>query len=172
MAKVKHYGAYEGEGEFDLAPLLAVLAGMYDKAIIWGGNYFTDLLSPTGSWLVWDKRAGGRNLFYADCELAWSNLGITAKVFDYTWQGMIRQGDEQERYHPTQKPVELYMWCLGLADKVVIVLDPTLGSGSSLIACERLNRRCRGVEISAGYVAVTLQRWADLTGRQPVLLDA
>ena len=170
LAKVRHYGAYEGAHGFDIKPMLAALDGCYSKAIIWGGNYFTDILPVTASWLIWDKRAGAQ-LFYADCELAWSDLGITAKVFTFTWQGMIRAGDKIERYHPTQKPVELYEWCLGLADKAVIVLDPTLGSASSLIACEKLGRRARCIEISPPYCAVTLERWSTMTGQTPVLLN-
>ena len=51
------------------------------------------------------------------------------------------------------------------------ILDPYLGSGTTLIACERLGRRCRAVEIEPGYVAVALERWATMTGRTPALLD-
>jgi len=46
-----------------------------------------------------------------------------------------------------------------------------LGSGTTIIACENLGRKCRAIEISPGYVAVTLQRWADATGKTPVLLS-
>jgi len=75
--------------------------------------------------------------------------------------------------HPTTKPVELIDRLIGnSSERGGVVIDPFLGSGTTLIACERLNRRCRGIEISPGYVAATLQRWADLTGRQPALLDA
>ena len=52
-----------------------------------------------------------------------------------------------------------------------IVVDPFLGSGTTLIACERLGRRCRAVEIEPGYVAVALERWATMTGKTPTLLD-
>jgi site-specific DNA-methyltransferase (adenine-specific) len=169
LAKVKNYGAYENEQEFVLSDMLQVVT--YDKAIIWGGNNFTDILPVTQSWLIWDKRAGERTLFYADCEMAWSNLGITAKVFNYTWQGMIRAGERTERDHPTQKPVALYEWCLELAAGENVIYDPTLGSGSNLLACENLSRHCRAVEIDPGYVAVTLQRWADHTTRTPELIE-
>ena len=160
LAKVKEYGAYHGEGAFDIEPMLKAIEGLYDKAIIWGGNYFANILPITPSWLVWDKRAGEHNLFYAECELAWSNLGITAKVFDFVWQGMIRQGESIEREHPTQKPVKLYEWCLTLAENAKTVFDPTLGSGTTMVACENLGRRCRAVEISPAYTAVCLQRMA------------
>ena len=53
-----------------------------------------------------------------------------------------------------------------------IVYDPFHGSGTTTIACETLGRRCRAVEISPGYVAVALQRWADATGKEPVLLES
>jgi len=70
--------------------------------------------------------------------------------------------------HPTMKPTELVQAQLQNSTKREdIVYDPFLGSGTTLIACDNLNRRCRAVEISPGYVAVALQRWADLTGRDP-----
>jgi DNA modification methylase len=168
-AQVKYYGKYEGEGDFDLSLLLESLSGFYKKAIIWGGNYFADILPVVSSWLVWDKRAG-KNLFYADCELAWSDLGITAKMFDYTWQGMIREGEHEERQHPTQKPVPLYEWCLSLVINAKIVIDPTLGSGSSLVACQNLGRKARGIEIDSGYAAVAIERFYQATNIDPVLI--
>ena len=74
--------------------------------------------------------------------------------------------------HPTEKALETAERAVITTSKVgELVLDPFLGSGTTLIACERLNRRCRAVEISPAYVAVTLQRWADMTGEIPVLLD-
>lgn len=77
----------------------------------------------------------------------------------------------QSDLHPTTKPVELIERLVSNSSVASdVVCDPFLGSGTTLIACERLNRRCRGVEISPAYVAVTLQRWADLTGGEPVLV--
>ncbi len=164
------YGEYEGHENFDLKQLLAAVNGRYDSAIIWGGNYFTDVLPVTGSWLVWDKRASdkGQNLFYADCELAWSNLGITAKVFRYIWQGMIREGKQEPRLVPTQKPVPLYEWCIGLCPKeAAVYLDPTVGSGASLLACQNLGKRMLAADISPVHCAVVLERWSQLTGLTP-----
>ncbi len=74
--------------------------------------------------------------------------------------------------HPTVKPVEVCeRGIISTSQKGEIVLDVFLGSGSTLIACERLGRRCRAVEIEPKYVAVTLQRWADATGGTPVRLE-
>jgi len=168
------YGEYEGHEDFDLTQLLDAVNGRYDSAIIWGGNYFTDVLPVTGSWLVWDKRASDKsqNLFYADCELAWSNLGITAKVFRYIWQGMIREGKQEPRLVPTQKPVPLYEWCIGLCPKeAAVYLDPTAGSGASLLACQNLGKRMLAADISPVHCAVVLERWSQLTGLTPERLS-
>ena len=51
------------------------------------------------------------------------------------------------------------------------ILDPFSGSGTTIIACENLGRRCRAVEISPGYVAVALERWHQHTGKTPVLIE-
>ena len=72
--------------------------------------------------------------------------------------------------HGTQKPLE----CMERPirnHEFDVVYDPFLGSGTTLIACERLGRRCRAVEIEPGYVAVCLERWATMTGQTPVLVD-
>jgi DNA modification methylase len=75
----------------------------------------------------------------------------------------------KSEFHPTTKPVELFARAVGnsSADGGLVV-DPFLGSGTTLIACEQLHRKCRAVEISPGYVAVTLERWHQMTGKTPV----
>lgn len=77
--------------------------------------------------------------------------------------------DARNEYHPTQKPVELAERAIN-NHEAAIVLDAFLGSGTTLIACERLGRKCRAVEISPAYVAVALDRWATMTGQTPVLI--
>lgn len=67
--------------------------------IIWGGNYFTDLLPPTMQWLVWDK--GQRDFSLADCEFAWSSQQKAARIFNYARGKAVLDGKE----HPTQKPI-------------------------------------------------------------------
>ena len=75
---------------------------------------------------------------------------------------MIREGEHEQRSHPTQKPLGLMEFCIGMASGVVA--DPYLGSGSTLIAAERLERTCFGVEISPAYCDVIVERWQNLTG--------
>lgn len=74
--------------------------------------------------------------------------------------------------HPCAKPVGFWSWLLerGSARPGEVVLDPFCGSGTTIIACERMKRRCRAIEIDPGYVAIALQRWADATGGTPTLV--
>jgi len=83
-------------------------------------------------------------------------------------QGAHRKEASQ---HLTQKPVGLFQWCIKKAEMSEFIYDPFLGSGTTLIACENLNRKGRGIEIDPGYAAVAIQRWVDLTGQEPVLLS-
>jgi DNA modification methylase len=79
---------------------------------------------------------------------------------------------QKSELHPTMKPVELIEKLVRNSSVISdCVLDPFLGSGTTLMACENLGRRCRGIEISPAYVAVTLERWAQATGKTPVRVE-
>ena len=137
------------------------------KIVLWGGNYFSNKLPPSSCWLVWDKRgdSGIVNTF-ADCELAWTNMTSPARVHKQLWNGMIREGERDKRVHPTQKPVALCEWGISnYTDKNASVLDLFLGSGSTLMACEKTNRKCFGMEMSPNYCDVIIKRWQDFTGK-------
>jgi DNA modification methylase len=72
------------------------------------------------------------------------------------------------REHPTMKPVEMWAYAIGNHTKSGdTVYEPFSGSGTTIIACEQLGRKCRAIEISPAYVAVAIQRWADATGKTP-----
>jgi DNA modification methylase len=137
------------------------------KIVLWGGNYFSNKLPPSSCWLVWDKRgdSGIVNTF-ADCELAWTNMTSPARVHKQLWNGMIREGEKDKRVHPTQKPVALCEWGItSYTDKDASILDLFLGSGSTLMACEKTNRKCFGMEMSPDYCDVIVKRWQDFTGK-------
>jgi DNA modification methylase len=137
------------------------------KIVLWGGNYFSNKLPPSSCWLVWDKRgdSGIVNTF-ADCELAWTNMNSPARVHKQLWNGMIREGEKDKRVHPTQKPVALCEWGItNYTDKDASILDLFLGSGSTLMACEKTNRKCFGMEMSPDYCDVIVKRWQDFTGK-------
>lgn len=140
-----------------------------DKAIIWGGNFFTDKL-PVGSfWLVWDKHQTMPT--FGDCELAWTNIDRkSVKKYDVEYNGLI--GKEKERYHPTQKPTKLIAEVLkDFSKENGIVLDCFGGSGTTLIACENLHRACRMMESDEHYCDVIINRWQKLTGKEAVRAD-
>jgi DNA modification methylase len=137
------------------------------KIVLWGGNYFSNKLPPSSCWLVWDKRgdSGIVNTF-ADCELAWTNMTSPVRVHKQLWNGMIREGEKDKRVHPTQKPVALCEWGItNYTDKNASILDLFLGSGSTLMACEKTNRKCFGMEMSPDYCDVIVKRWQDFTGK-------
>ena len=162
-----------GRGEWDSHPapsgLLMSLVGD-SPSVIWGGNYFS--LPPSSAWLVWDKDNGDNG--YADCELAWTNLSQAVRRIRWRWMGMIQElaGDKKEpRLHPTQKPVPVMSWCLGFMPEG-IVLDPFMGSGTTLVAAKNLGRKAIGIEIEERYCEIAAKRLAqeqlplDTAGRE------
>jgi len=131
-------------------------------SIVWGGNYFTT--PPSRCWLIWDKPEFPT---MSSAELAWTNIDYVTKRKEFPRTHQV----DGLKYHPTQKPVELIIWSISFLPQNTSIYDPFCGSGTTIIACERLGRKCRAVEISPAYVAVTLQRWADATGGTPVRLE-
>lgn len=110
--------------------------------IIWGGNYFN--LPPCRCFIIWDKLQPWEN--FSRCEFAWTSFKSPAKIFAYDNRKCSR------KIHPTQKPIELYVWLLNkYAKKDDIILDTHVGSASSLIACHRTNHKYVGFEIDKYY---------------------
>lgn len=145
------------DGERNPAAVLAMLA-LSDNAIIWGGNYYTDVLPPRPSWLYWRKLIGGD---FADGELAWTSLGFALREFTKS-----TRSTRPERCHPTQKPTALMEWCLGFIPEAVSILDPFMGSGTTLVACEHLGIQGTGIERDPDYFNASCQRVDEAT-RQP-----
>ena len=139
--------------------------------IIWGGNYFTYFLPFSSGWLIWDKRvdSGIRNTF-ADGEMAWCSFHTPLRIYHQLWNGMIREDEHEKRQHPTQKPIRMLSEILkDFSKENEIVLDVFGGSGSTLIACEQLNRKCYMMEIDPKYCDVIIRRWQELTGHEAIL---
>lgn len=138
--------------------------------IIFGGNYFSEVLPSSPCWLVWDKQNTGN---FADCELAWTSFKTAVRKFEWMWNGIARQGiraeEGKERIHPTQKPVGLLAEILEkYSQPNHTVLDMFGGSGSTLIACEKTNRICTIVEYEPAYVDLIVKRWQEYTGQKAV----
>lgn len=125
--------------------------------IIFGGNYFS--LPPSKCWLVWDKDNGGND--FADAELAWTNLDKAVRRLTYRWAGMLQQPGmpKEDRWHPTQKPEAVMGWALSHAPSDArTVLDPWMGSGTTLVACKRVGLSCIGIEREEKYCEVAVKR--------------
>lgn len=147
-----------------------ILSKLCNRLIVWGGNYFLSFLPPSSGWLVWDKRcdSGIRNSF-ADAELAYCSFSTPVRVYHQLWNGMIREGEHDERIHPTQKPTKILGEILkDFSSENNIIMDLFGGSGSTLIACEQLNRKCLMMELDPKYVDVIVDRWQKLTGKEAV----
>tara|TARA_R100001530_G_C4304825_1_gene151443 strand:+ start:87 stop:1178 length:1092 start_codon:yes stop_codon:yes gene_type:complete len=123
-----------------------------NKAIIWGGNYFTDKLNTTNDWLCWHKKNDG--LSFSEFELAWSNLGNNCRLFSHHW-------GKEKKLHPTMKPIKVVEWCINMLDKNTI-LDLFLGSGSTMVAAHQLKRKCYGMELDEKYCQVIIDRMLKL----------
>jgi len=127
--------------------------------VIWGGNYFADVLPPTNDWLCWDKKKAP-NLPFSEFELAYTNLGKNCRILSHHWSG-------ETKLHPTMKPVAVMEWCVKMTEGTIF--DPFLGSGSTLIAAEKTNRKCYGMELDPKYCDVIIKRWEDFTGKKAKL---
>jgi DNA modification methylase len=123
------------------------------KHIIWGGNYFP--LPPSRCFLVWDKGAGFKGRTYAECELAWTSLDANARIFCHD---PLARGDYRGKQHPTQKPVALMKWCLGIIPTAASIVDPFMGSGSTGVAAVALGRRFYGIEREPKYFDAACRR--------------
>ena len=128
--------------------------------IIWGGNYFTEFLKATNSWVVWDKIADMKveNPF-SDCELAWTSFNKVMSKITLRQQGFISDSKDGKRIHPTQKPSELYKWILDkYAKQGDKILDTHLGSMSIAIACADYGFDLYGCELDSEYYKKGLER--------------
>ena len=126
--------------------------------IIWGGNYMTEYLAPSPCWLLWDK-GFSEDVTFAQFELAWTSFNSSAKKFDKT-------PNQQNRIHPTQKPVSLYKWILNrYAKQGDKILDTHLGSGSSRIAAYDLGFDFTGFELDTDYFKESDKRFIQHTNQ-------
>ncbi len=177
MVKARTYHNIEGDDHpFDPRPFL----DLAPVVMLFGGNNFASRLPDSPAWLVWDKKAekGADHNNFSDVELVWTNLKQkSCPIYRHLWSGLLREGDRnvelKDRVHPTQKPVGLIAAILSdHSNPGALCLDPFLGSGTTLIACEQLGRTCYGMEISPQYCQVIIDRWEKLTGQKAEKVDA
>lgn len=141
-----------------------------EKMIFWGANHYSSNLPDSSCWIVWDKDNTGN---FADAELAWTNQKTAVRIFKHTWNGLIKASERNEkRCHPTQKPIALAEWAFKeYGTDGEKVLDLFGGSGSTLIACEKTNRKCFMMELDPHYCDVIVARWEKYTGKKAELVN-
>jgi len=126
--------------------------------IIFGGNYFLDRLGNCKCFIIWDKKIA-EDMSFAMCEMAWTSFKKGAKIYRKTAM-------QQNRIHPTQKPVQLYRWLLdNYTQEGDKILDTHLGSMSIAIACHYMGRDLTGYEIDAEYYADGVKRFKAQTSQ-------
>jgi hypothetical protein len=117
--------------------------------IIWGGNYFK--LPPSQGFFVWDK-VQPQNFSLAMCEQAWTNIPTPAKIFRRHVVSFVKD-------HPTQKPLELMLWCIDrLPEPNDTIFDPFMGSGTTGVAAAKRGRHFIGIERDAGHFETACRR--------------
>ena len=167
--KARSYSIFEGDNDTGVAiAAIGHIKTINPKVqIIWGGNYFADQLPASSCWIVWDKVNGTTD--FADAELAWTNQKTAVRIFKHMWNGVCRASEPTchgPRIHPTQKPIALSEWCMGkYGEKAGTVLDLFGGSGSTLMACEKLGKSCLTMEIMPYYCGKIIERWQNTTGK-------
>lgn len=142
---------------FDPTPFLA-----YPEVILWGANNYCQLLPSSRGWLIWDKLRDKTPCDNGDCELAWTNFDMPIRVWRQLWRGIVREGEENVanggKLHPCQKPVALMSWCIQFSKSKAPILDPFMGSGTTLDAAKRLGRPAVGIDIEESHCETAAKR--------------
>ena len=150
--------------EWDTAPDEAYFSELFRVSrnqIIWGGNYFS--LPPARCFIVWKKTNIPENFTMSMCEYAWTSFNENAKVFEASSQ------NQKGRFHPTQKPIELYQWIFQrYAKQGERIIDTHLGSGSSRIAAYKMGLEFVGCEINKEYFDLQEKRFQDYTAQMSI----
>ena len=178
--KGKKYDKVIGDNE-DFSPLLITsIFENFDceEIFLWGVDYYFDLIPnfKDGSLIVWDKtlQTNGDAGYNSEFELLWSKTPHKKEVIHFNWFryfGLSSQ-DIKTREHPTQKPLQVITpYIERHSKKNNIIVDVYGGSGSTLIACEQLDRTCYIMELDPKYCDVIVKRWETFTGKKAVKIN-
>ena len=137
---------------------LRLALGAGADAVFWGANYFPQVFSASPGWFLWDK---GQRIDQADGELAFSTRRGPLRIFTLNRVALAQDG----AVHPTQKPEALMRWCLNFFPDAATILDPFMGSGTTLRAAKDLGRKAIGIELEEKYCEIAIKRL-----RQEVLI--
>lgn len=174
VAGRKHKNIAGDNQDFDPGTIFGVFADC-PEILLFGADYYAERIPErnAGSWLVWDKRVEEKydKVIGSGFEMIWSKRKRKRDIirFEYaSWGARMADKVNGAKPHPTMKPVGLLLKILEMVEGEKVA-DLFLGSGSTLIACEKTGRRCFGMEIDPKYCDVILKRWEDFTGKKAVL---
>ena len=167
LAECNDFAPIAGDSQpFDPSPFLR-----FGEIVLFGANYYADKLPVSSGWIIWDKLDGlesSRELGFndnADCELAWTNKPVPARIVRHRWMGAMKASEQtQRRIHPTQKPVALMQLIIRHYTTGTVIFDPFMGSGSIGVAALREGRQFVGVELEESYFADAHARIAGAAG--------
>lgn len=154
---IQRLGSVVGDDDlFDPAFLLG-----FPDVFLWGCNNFCHAIPPRdGQWYFWDKvTQNGMKVRIAEGEYVWHKQGTKPRAFRHLWSGAFKASESGVKsVHPTQKPVALMKWCISLSPSTGTILDPFMGSGSTLVAAKLCGRRAIGIEIEERYAEIAANR--------------
>jgi len=158
----QHHTKKGWDNERPLPEYFEELKRVSKNQIIWGGNYFADLLPAKKGWIYWDKKiTNANNTNYSDGELAYTSFDCILRKYTYDWIGFgyLNNPQKQKKIHPTEKPIQLYEWLLmNYAKENDKILDTHLGSGSIAIACHNLGYDLTACELDKEYYDAAIKR--------------
>jgi hypothetical protein len=150
----KHHENLGWDSKRPATELFGYLLAQDVPTLIWGGNYFADLLPASRGWLYWSKGQSG--LTMSDGELAWTNKDKVLREFT------VNRGQLHGSVHPTQKPVKVISESIKYLESEGIIFDCFMGSGTTMVAANEINRICYGIEMQPKYCQVIIDRMKKL----------
>jgi DNA modification methylase len=176
--KMRDFAPVSGDDKaFDASFLSKCLIRHAAEQFWFGADYYRRTLSEDdrdGSWLVWDKRNEETDaVIGSGFELVWSKQPHKRDILRFYWNGAFGNSEARGRMHPTQKPSALFAEILSRWSEIgATVIDPFVGSGTTIIAAEMTGRACHAIEINPAYVDVSIERWQNFTGEKAKRLEA
>lgn len=141
------------EWDSDTVDCVTDLPTMAPMVVIWGGNYYA--LPPSRCWFLWDKKQNDQ-WTTGQAEMAWTNIARPVRMFR---MAQAEQANEGPKLHPTQKPIALMRWCIKMTRlETGTILDPFMGSGTTLRAAMDMGFSAIGIEKSERYCEIAVKR--------------